>query len=345
MAMVAPQSSSPIPDADAATAAAVAAVAAVASPGNHMHKNCLQQYTQRSGLQLPCYSTVSEGEPHAPRFRATVLVGGLKITSPNVFSHRKEAEQDVARLALECVSAKFKDEGSLHIHKDPIFCKMILHEYGVKQKMDKPTYTTSQEQGLLPSFVTTVTFDGITYVGSAGKSKKEAEQNAACIVIDSILANSSTASTMAQIIKTKRRLYDVVNKVVDVGEASLISLKGDGTDYIMKEEDLMLVSTNIENFPTGSVGWGPYPSSQVDIHQNNQAYNQMASLSLPLMAVNSQHITKKRKKKLSKKQKQDQSKRTRVDEQPLASADNIEGEEKKDCCSVLVGEADASVLV
>lgn len=36
-------------------------------------------------------------------------------------------------------------------------------------------------------FTTTVTFDGKSYVGFAGRSKKEAEQNAACVVIDSIL--------------------------------------------------------------------------------------------------------------------------------------------------------------
>ncbi|RVX07560.1 Double-stranded RNA-binding protein 1 [Vitis vinifera] len=76
-----------------------------------MHKNRLQEYTQRSAIPLPIYQTVNEGFQHAPKFRSTVLVDGATYTSPNTFSHRKAAEQDVARLALEFISKKIKDEG------------------------------------------------------------------------------------------------------------------------------------------------------------------------------------------------------------------------------------------
>lgn len=76
-----------------------------------MHKNRLQEYTQRSSISLPVYQTVNLGFQHAPKFRSSVLVDGMVYTSPNTFSHRKAAEQDVAKVALECISKKIRDEG------------------------------------------------------------------------------------------------------------------------------------------------------------------------------------------------------------------------------------------
>lgn len=84
-----------------------------------MHKNRLQEYTQRSGIPLPVYQTINEGGlPHAPKFRSKVLVDGVSYTSPNTFSHRKAAEQNVAKLALEGISLKIKEEGC------PLICEV-----------------------------------------------------------------------------------------------------------------------------------------------------------------------------------------------------------------------------
>lgn len=76
-----------------------------------MHKNRLQEYTQRSSIPLPVYQTTNEGSLHAPRFRSTVLVDGTSYTSLDTFSHRKAAEQDAAKVALDCITKKIKDEG------------------------------------------------------------------------------------------------------------------------------------------------------------------------------------------------------------------------------------------
>jgi len=54
-------------------------------------------------------------------------------------------------------------------------------------KMELPTYTTSKSEGPLPTFITTVVFDGKNYRGGAGRSKKEAEQLGARTVIEWIL--------------------------------------------------------------------------------------------------------------------------------------------------------------
>ncbi|KAL5759426.1 hypothetical protein ACOSP7_017949 [Xanthoceras sorbifolium] len=75
-----------------------------------MHKNRLQEYTRRSLTALPLYQTINEGFQHAPEFRSTVMVDGETYTSSNTCSHRKAAEQDVAKLALECILKKIKNE-------------------------------------------------------------------------------------------------------------------------------------------------------------------------------------------------------------------------------------------
>ncbi|KAM4087740.1 hypothetical protein ACB094_07G018600 [Castanea mollissima] len=51
-----------------------------------MHKNRLQEYTQRSGIQMPIYQTRNEGMEHAPKFRSIVDVDGCLYTCPNTFS-------------------------------------------------------------------------------------------------------------------------------------------------------------------------------------------------------------------------------------------------------------------
>lgn len=56
--------------------------------------------------------------------------------------------------------------------------------------LEKPTYTTVQPEGLLPVFISSLVFNGVTYTGNAGRNKKEAEQLAARSVILSILGNN-----------------------------------------------------------------------------------------------------------------------------------------------------------
>ncbi|KAL5761686.1 hypothetical protein ACOSP7_017950 [Xanthoceras sorbifolium] len=80
------------------------------SPKPLMHKNRLQEYTQRNLITLPLNKTINEGFQHAPQFRSTVMVDGETYTSSHTFSHRKVAEQEVTKLALACISKKIKNE-------------------------------------------------------------------------------------------------------------------------------------------------------------------------------------------------------------------------------------------
>lgn len=182
-------------------------------PEHLMHKNRLQEHAQRSGIPLPVYQSHNEGFQHAPKFRASVSVDGVTYTSPNTFSHRKAAEQDVAKIALECISKKIKDEGCPLINQDTVFCKSILNEFAVKMNLELPAYSTRQSEALLPVFVSSLVFNGVTYTGEPGRSKKEAEQLAARAVIRTLLVTSGSATILSEIIKSKGKLYAALNKV------------------------------------------------------------------------------------------------------------------------------------
>eukprot|EP00258_Populus_trichocarpa_P028499 XP_024444518.1 double-stranded RNA-binding protein 1 [Populus trichocarpa] len=189
-------------------------------PDNLMYKNRLQEYTQKSSLQLPVYQTLNEGPAHMPRFRSTVWVDGARYRSQKTFLHRKAAEQDVANLALESILKRVKDEGCPLLlgvceQIDTVFCKSILNEFAVKVNREKPTYNTVQSPGLLPVFISTLVFDGVSYTGDAGRNKKEAEQLAARAVILSLIGNSGSSKILYEIIKSKSKLYAALDRVKD----------------------------------------------------------------------------------------------------------------------------------
>ncbi|KAL4613866.1 hypothetical protein ACB092_07G012600 [Castanea dentata] len=189
-----------------------------------MYKNHLQDYTQRSAIPQPIYQTMSEGPFNAIRFRSTVEVGGATYTSPNTFLHKKAAEQDVAKIALEHISKSIRDEGCPLVHEDTVFCKAILNEFALKMNLDKPTFNTVQPEGLLPDFISTSVFNGVCYTGTHGRNKKEAEQLAARAVIISLLGNSGSGTILTEIIKSKEKLYAALHKVKSASHATISAI-------------------------------------------------------------------------------------------------------------------------
>ncbi|XP_050261031.1 double-stranded RNA-binding protein 4-like [Quercus robur] len=189
-----------------------------------MYKNRLQEYTQRSAIPQPLYQTMSEEPPNARRFRSTVEVDGATYTSPNTFLHKKAAEQDVAKIALEHISKRIRDEGCPLIHEDTVFCKAILNEFALKMNLDKPTFNTVQPEGLLPVFISSTVFNGVCYTGTHGRNKKEAEQLAARAVIVSLLGNSGSGTILTEIIKSKEKLYAALHKVKSVSHATISAI-------------------------------------------------------------------------------------------------------------------------
>ncbi|KAJ6752794.1 RIBONUCLEASE III [Salix koriyanagi] len=186
-----------------------------------MYKNRLQEYTQKSSLQLPVYQTFNEGPAHMPRFRSTVWVDGAQYTSQKTFLHRKAAEQDAANLALESILKRVKDEECPLLDAETVFCKSILNEFAVKVNREKPTYNSVQLPGPLPVFTSTLVFDGVSYTGDAGRNKKEAEQLAARTVILTLLGTLTYTvilgqrKTLYKIIQSKSKLQAALDRVRD----------------------------------------------------------------------------------------------------------------------------------
>ncbi|KAA8530647.1 hypothetical protein F0562_005419 [Nyssa sinensis] len=228
-------------------------------PEHLLHKNRLQEFTQRSAIPLPIYQTVNEGAQHAPKFRSTVLVDGSYYTSPSTFLNRKAAEQNVAKFALDSISEKIKNEGCPLIYEDTVFCKSILNEYAVKMNLEKPAYETIQAEGLLPVFVSSLVFNGVTYTGNAGRNKKEAEQLAARAVILSILAGDSSSGTLiSEIIKSKFRLYAALNKVKDShnthnGIMPVVVNTGNSSGMPLTEGKEVEVAGGTDNMPIAAI--------------------------------------------------------------------------------------------
>ncbi|XP_074369574.1 double-stranded RNA-binding protein 4-like [Apium graveolens] len=172
---------------------------------NAMHKNKLQEYAQKCGLPLPVYTTDNRGFVHKPKFQSTVLVDGIEYRSEQGFSRIVSAENDVAKIALECIKKNLKIAGPSSFHmQEPKISKSILYEFAIKSKVEIPTYKTTCAEKAEPVFVTTCTFKGKSYTSEIAGSKKMAEQYAARKAIKSLLVFDSS-NVLSQIIKSKTK--------------------------------------------------------------------------------------------------------------------------------------------
>ncbi|XP_019189138.1 PREDICTED: double-stranded RNA-binding protein 4-like [Ipomoea nil] len=173
------------------------------------YKGLLQEYLQKACLPLPNYVIANEGFPHAPMFKGSLSrQKEAKYTSPNTFAHRKAAEQDAARHAMETmppITKKDELQPLNNIHEYKMFCKSILNELVQKINVENPTYHTIQPDTSLHAFKSTVVFNGCSYTGEAGRNKKEAERLAALVVIVSLL-ESEHKTILSEIIRSKDKL-------------------------------------------------------------------------------------------------------------------------------------------
>ncbi|XP_020402243.1 double-stranded RNA-binding protein 4-like isoform X3 [Zea mays] len=173
----------------------------------------LQSFAERTYKKTPIYKVESEGQSHQPKFTCTVEVGDQQFSSTGSFSRKKEAEQDAARVAYEIlttVSESDVKEAFELIDQDAVFCKSILIEFAVKTKTTLPSYSVVCVclKKPLTLFAAIVVFDGNAYHGESAPNKKDAEQNAARVVIKSILAKHDTC--MVRIVRSKKQLITAV---------------------------------------------------------------------------------------------------------------------------------------
>ncbi|RZC63564.1 hypothetical protein C5167_025304 [Papaver somniferum] len=131
-------------------------------PAILQHKNQLQIYAQKRKLNLPTYSYVRNGPPHNVRCKAMVTVDGQTFESPEFCRTQKEAEHAASR-----------DESAG-------FSKNFLQEFLMKEGLPLPIYKTkSCGAPHLPTFLCTVQVGTDAFEGTAARTKKQAEMNAA----------------------------------------------------------------------------------------------------------------------------------------------------------------------
>ncbi|XP_060192312.1 double-stranded RNA-binding protein 1-like isoform X1 [Lycium barbarum] len=253
----------------------------------NMHKNRLQEFTQRSSLDRPVYHTHNLGTQHAPLFRSSVLVDGFWYTSPGAYSHLKAAEQEAAKVALisakEKEKEKMKHDGCPLVREDTVFCKSIMNEYAVKMNLEKPTYQTVQSVAMLPVFKSTAVFNGACYTGETGKNKKEAEQLAARAAVLSILETDSD-TVMLEIIKSKRKLYAVLGKVQDTGDvnAGVMPTELVHPVHVDKRKEAEIIEGSGERTNTGLLAYSLGQPSDVQAPNQLHVFKKPKSASSPV---------------------------------------------------------------
>lgn len=65
------------------------------------YKNLLQQMVDAEAPPKIIYETSHTGPPHAPEFRGSVYLLGLRFDAPHSCKAKKDAEQAAARVAVE----------------------------------------------------------------------------------------------------------------------------------------------------------------------------------------------------------------------------------------------------
>jgi hypothetical protein len=80
-------------------------------------KSGLIEFALKSKMKVPEFHSRSEGQSHAPKFRSSVMVDGLVFTTGQTFSHRKVADEEVSKSALEWLINKIIPEGYSLISK------------------------------------------------------------------------------------------------------------------------------------------------------------------------------------------------------------------------------------
>uniref|UniRef100_A0A1D1XP04 Double-stranded RNA-binding protein 1 n=1 Tax=Anthurium amnicola TaxID=1678845 RepID=A0A1D1XP04_9ARAE len=140
----------------------------------YMYKSQLQSYAQKRNLNLPTYECIREGSLHALRFKAVVTVDGQTFESPQFFGTLKDAEHAAAKAALMSLSTA----GDLE--EEHGYYKNLLQELTQKEGLTLPSYgTISVGPSHMPTFFSVVEIEGERFEGSAAKTRKQAEVNAA----------------------------------------------------------------------------------------------------------------------------------------------------------------------
>ncbi|KAL3343542.1 hypothetical protein AABB24_027195 [Solanum stoloniferum] len=237
-------------------------------PAQVMYKNQLQEYTQKNVKQLPIYQTVNEGFPHAPKFRAKVLVDGSEYESKSTYPTKKEAEQAVAKIAYECIHNKIDARDISLIYKEPMLCKSILYEFAVKRNLDRPIYNTRYTEGSSIVYICHLVLGGKTYKGELAGSKQMAKQVAAQAAIESLL--ETDAGMLYEIIMSKNKCHPSMQTRMDTGPSEKMLPKCSGNLQGQKASNERAVACFNTDGIVGSSGSGPKRKTETNNWERNK---------------------------------------------------------------------------
>ncbi|KAJ4973347.1 hypothetical protein NE237_006521 [Protea cynaroides] len=146
-----------------------------------MSKNQLQELAQRSCFNLPSYACIREGPDHAPRFKASVNFNGEIFESPSYCTTLRQAEHAAAEVALNTLSTRGPSRSlTARVLDETGVYKNLLQETAHRAGLNLPVYTTVKSgPSHLPIFTCAVELAGMNFTGEPGKTKKQAEKNAA----------------------------------------------------------------------------------------------------------------------------------------------------------------------
>uniref|UniRef100_M1D9Y8 Double-stranded RNA binding protein n=1 Tax=Solanum tuberosum TaxID=4113 RepID=M1D9Y8_SOLTU len=206
-----------------------------------IYKNQLQEYTQKVGKRLLIYQSFNEGSENFPKHRAKVLVDGVEYTSKLTHSTKKQAEQEVAKIACESIFHEETEvESFLFLYEDPTLCKSILNEFAINKKM-KPTYNMiSQAKGQSLVFICHLAFGGKTYIGEEAGNKKLAEHLAARTAIKLLLVPPAQVMYKNQLQEYTQKnvkqlsIYETVNEGFPHAPKFRAKVLVDGYEYESK---------------------------------------------------------------------------------------------------------------
>lgn len=162
-----------------------------------MYKNQLQEFAQRSCINLPSYSCIREGPDHAPRFKARVNFNGEVFESPSFCSTLRQAEHAAAELALITLSQRGPSRVlATRVLDETGVYKNLLQETAHRAGMKLPAYTTVRTgPGYAPVFTCTVELAGMSFSGEQARTKKQAQKSAAMVAWFSLKELSKECSS------------------------------------------------------------------------------------------------------------------------------------------------------
>ncbi|KAK8604998.1 hypothetical protein V6N13_082459 [Hibiscus sabdariffa] len=150
-----------------------------------MYKSKLQELCQRRQWALPRYTSMKDGPDHNPCFKSSVFLNGTLFHSSVRCKSCKEAQNDAAKSAfLHFTSSSYSPAAAANPipvqEADSGIYKNMLQELTQREEWSLPEYkTTKCGVPHSPTFFSSVQVEGHHFYGKAGKSRKEAEINAA----------------------------------------------------------------------------------------------------------------------------------------------------------------------